>query len=80
MRFLFVEARSRDERALQRIPMDFLSTRELEARLGRYERALRRYQPVSRVETVLLPGVRLTRVVSNLEQAVGRVLGLWRGA
>ena len=78
MRFLFVEARSRDDRALRRLPAGFLSRAELETRLQRYETALRGYQPVSRVETVLLPALRLARVLSALEQAVDRVLALWR--
>ena len=78
MRFLFVEARSRDDRALRRLPMEYLSREELKLRLERYRVALGAYQPVSRVETVLLPGLRLARVLSNLERAVDRVLGLWR--
>jgi hypothetical protein len=78
MRFLFVEARSRDERALRRLPREYLSREELAVRLERYRVALREYQPLSRVETVLLPGLRLARVLSSLERAVDRVLGLWR--
>jgi hypothetical protein len=77
MRFLFVEARSRDERALRRIPMSFLSHDELRLRLARYEAALRSYVPVSGAEAALLPAVRLNRVQADLQAAVDRILRVW---
>jgi hypothetical protein len=78
MRFLFIEARSRDERALRRLRASDLPPAALRIRLERYASAVRAYQPLSRVETVLLPGLRLARVLADLEQSVDRVLALWR--
>jgi hypothetical protein len=76
-RFLFVEARSRDVRALRRIPVHRLSRSEEERRLRRYEDAVRRYRPVDATEAARLPAMRLTRVHSGLEQAVARVVKVW---
>jgi len=77
MRFLFVEALSRDERALRRIPMSFLSPDDLQERLRRFETALQGYQPVSVAESVVLPALRLTRVQSRFDEQVDRVLDRW---
>jgi hypothetical protein len=78
VRFLFVEARSRDIRALRRIPMSFLSPDELKRRTARYEHACAEYQPLTREEMRLLPGLRLTKVLSELDRAVERVLVAWQ--
>jgi len=78
MRFLFVEARSRDERALRRIPMSFLSREDLLTRIERYEAALRSYRPLNRAEAALLPGLRIARAQARLEEAVDRVIAAWR--
>lgn len=76
--FLFIEARSRDIRALRRIPMSFLSAEELKRRTARYERACAEYQPVTAAEMRTLPGIRVTKVLSELDAAVERVLAAWR--
>lgn len=77
-RFLFVEARSRNQRALRRIPVHLLSRAEEDARWRRYEQALARYQPVTASEAARLPAVRLARVLANLDHAVQRILRAWR--
>jgi len=77
MRFLFVEARSDDERALRHGPMSMLSAREVQARLQRYDAALRAYRPVDEGEAAWLPAVRLVRVQANPERAMKRVLDAW---
>jgi hypothetical protein len=75
--FLFVEARSHDERALRRIPMSFLSREDLRVRLARYDAALRAYRPVGAGEAAQLPAVCLARVQADLRRVVGRVLEAW---
>ncbi len=80
MPFLFVEARSRDERALRQIPRAFLGPEELEARLTRYRRSSRAYRPIGRLEELILPALRLRRVHSQLDDAVDRVLTAWRAS
>ncbi len=79
VRFLFVEARSRDDRALRRIPSAFVTQSELTKRLARYEKATIEYQPIERAEALILPALRLQRVQSQLDAAVDRVLGAWSG-
>jgi hypothetical protein len=79
VRFLFVEARSRNIRALRRIPMHRLSREELALRLERYQAALRAYVPVDAAEARSLPAVRLSRVQSRLEESLARVLRAWDG-
>ncbi len=78
MPFLFVEVRSRDQQALLRIPMNFLPRREINARLRRYDAALRSYVPVGRAEELALPALRLQQVLSGLDDAVNRIVALWR--
>jgi hypothetical protein len=80
MRFLFVECRSRDDRALRRIPMSFLPPAELRERLRRYDAALRAYEAVGNAEALLLPALRLARVQSQIDEKVERVLARWRFA
>lgn len=79
MRFLFVEARSRDDRALRRIPSAFVTRQELAARLARYEKARNEYRPIARAEALILPALQLQRVQSQLDAARDRVLGAWSG-
>jgi len=78
MRFLFVEARSRDNQALRRIPSGVLSAAELQERLRRYDAAVQAYRPVERSEALDLAALRLTGVLSRLDQHVDRVLQRWR--
>ena len=79
VRFLFVEARSHDDRALRRIPSAFVTRAELDKRLARYEKASREYRPIERAEALILPALRLQRVHSELDAAVDQVLGTWSG-
>jgi hypothetical protein len=79
VRFLFVEARSRDARALRRIPSAFVTRVELTKRLARYQKAVREYRPIERAEALILPALRLQRVQSNFDAAVDEVLGAWSG-
>ncbi len=78
MPFLFVEVRSKEERALLRVPMSTLSPSEIDVRMRRYDAALAEYVPMSRAEALALPGLRLDRVLSRLDAAVGRVLAVWK--
>lgn len=75
--FLFVEAQSRDELALRRIPGAFLSADQLAERVARYAEAKRRYCAIDRMEALILPAVRLRGVQSRLDRAVERVLAAW---
>jgi predicted kinase len=77
MRFLFVEACSDEERALHRSPMSMLSVREVQARLARYDAALRAYRRVEEREADWLPAVCLARVLANPKRAMKRVLDAW---
>lgn len=77
VRFLFVEAQSRDEYALRRIPSGFLSADQLAERLERYAEAKRRYCPIDRKEALILPAIRLRGVQSRLDKALERVLATW---
>ncbi len=79
MRFLFVEARSRDDRALRRLPSAFVTRAELEKRLARYEKARAEYRAIERAESLILPSLCLQRVQSELDAAVDQVLGAWSG-
>jgi hypothetical protein len=77
MRFLFAEAGSRGDVALRPFPLDALSGELLEARIARYEAALRAYRAVTRVEALALPALRLAQVQSRLDESVRQVLRAW---
>ncbi len=77
MPFLFVEAIAADAQALRRIPARLLEPRELELRLRRYERARRAYAPLRRPEAMVLPGLSVRRVLSDLDASLTRVLSVW---
>lgn len=79
MRFLFVEARSRDDRALRRLPSAFVTRAELAKRLTRYEKACADYRAIERAESLILPSLCLQRVQSQLDAAVDHVLSTWSG-
>ena len=75
-----VEVTSRDQRSLLRIPMNVLSSGEIEARLRRHDDALRRYVPVVRSEELALPAFKLKRVLSNLDDVIDKVIAAWMGS
>jgi hypothetical protein len=77
MPFLFVEARSTESRARQRLLARAMTEAEARERLARYRAALAAYRPVTRAEQMLLPALRLERVQSSLDAAVARVLASW---
>lgn len=77
MRFLFVESRSGEARVRQRLFARSMTEAEARERLLRYRAALASYQPLSPSEQLLLPALRLTRVQSDLDGAVSRVLAAW---
>ena len=78
MKFLFVEVRSSQIRALRRIPVAGLASEQAVARIELYERILSRYKPLGDEETRLFRSVRLKRALGNLEGALQRVLRVWR--
>jgi len=77
VRFLFVEARSGERSARQRLLARTQSIVDAKQLIARYREALAGYRPVSRVEQLMLPAVRLERVQSELNEAVARVLAVW---
>ncbi len=78
MKFLFVEVRSSQIRALRRITVAGLSSGQTVSRIELYEKILARYQPLSDAETRRFRSVRLKRALGNLEGALERVLRAWR--
>lgn len=77
MRFLFVEARSNDIRALRRVSLLVLPAAELVKRFERYERIVRRYRPIDQAEAKEFPTLKLRQVLGDLESALIRVLKAW---
>jgi hypothetical protein len=80
LRFLLVEARSSEIRALRRIPMSFLPEAEVVRRLDRYRRAMREYEAVSTAEARTLPCLRMRSVLADLDESVRLVLARWSSA
>jgi hypothetical protein len=75
--FLFVESRSTDARARERMFARVGSEREARTISARYRAAMRLYRPIGRGEQIALPAVCLRRVQSHLEAAVARTLSAW---
>jgi hypothetical protein len=77
MRFLHVEARSSDIRAMQQLSSLVLSKDDLLLRMERYEEACASYAPVGRDEARTLPALALHHVLGDVDAAVGAVLRRW---
>lgn len=77
--FLAVEARSHPIRAVQRLTGVGLPKARLLAAMRRYDRAVADYRGLDRDEVASLPGLRLSRVLDDIEAAGRAVLARWSG-
>jgi hypothetical protein len=59
------------------MPLNLLTQREIDARMRRYDEALRAYVPVARVEEMSLPALRLQNVLTGLDASVSKLLAIW---
>lgn len=76
-RFLYVEARSRNVRALRRLSRMVLPAHAAERQIANYEKAVARYRKIEGAEAARLPCVRLHDVASDIDGAVSTVLEAW---
>ena len=77
MKFLFVEARSSQIRALRRIPPLETTAEGVVSRVELYEKILERYEPVTVEETKTMMCVRLKNTLGSMELAIHRVVTAW---
>jgi predicted kinase len=80
MKFLFVEARSHTIRAFERLSAMSLPKDELIRVMKQYDRVLTQCVAVDRDEMKMLPAIRLSRVLSDVDGAGRAVLKQWTGA